>query len=259
MSVTVGSLHRAQQAYCQQLGESRALEAGVAFTSELHPAVGDANQFREVVIASSEDIPGAYEEATAYFAERGCVCSRWTPALDQPVDALGRYLEGLGFHREDFAAFVLRESVAMPTPDDVRILPARAMRKALHVVLSDAYADEVAGDDACAMAVEAAKDRLDDPHLEGFVAMRGDVPAGYVALHQVGDIGRLQGLFVCPEHREAGVGTALMGKALRMGRRLAIRVLCAGVPTSKVAGTSLMGKCGMMVDGGWAEFVAPVG
>jgi GNAT superfamily N-acetyltransferase len=136
---------------------------------------------------------------------------------------------------------------------DVRVLPARAMRKALDTILPE-MAAETGGDAARA---DATADRLDDARVEGAVAIVDGDPVGYCSLFEVGDIGMLAELYVSPARRRNGVGTALVAHLLKQARRLLFRVTCVRVPKGDDAAVTLFEKCGFARDGALVEFAAP--
>ncbi len=240
---------RALQAHTLLLGDSESLDWGVAYVCPRFPNINTANQLREVAIERADDIARAFDEVTDRYTAAGLKCHRWALAADQPPDAIGRFLSARGFRREDHTVMTVDAWVDVPAADGVRVLPARAMRKALDAILIDAHPGPLTPQR------DAAVERLNDPRMEGCVAIVGGAPAGYCTFFEVGDIGYISDLFVSDPHRRRGVGTALMGHVLRLARRLMMRVTCLRVPVDAKNAESLFTRCGLRPDGVVTEFV----
>lgn len=252
-TTTESAIQRSMQAYCLQLSDACSLEWGVAYTCPRFARLDVANQLREVIVERPEDVSSAFSAAEAYFAERGTRCLRWSAALDEPIDEMASFLAERGFRREDFSVMAVRGWVEIPVREAFRVLPARAMRKALAAILRRRYGEmdpTVAG-----ASVEASMERLDEAQMEGFVAMCGSEAVGWCSFFEVGDIGMVTDLFVAASHRRRGVGTALMGHTLKLARRLLKRVTCVRVGADQTGAIELFRRCGLEVDGAVVEFV----
>jgi len=231
-TATVSALLRANQAYYAQLCETCSLEQwGIAFTAKeaAYARVAEANQFREIVIDETMRPAEVYAAVEEHFGVRGLSCLIWAPAADAPTDALGSFLAERGFVRREIVAMGPTAGVDRPADDRVRVLPARAMRRAMREIHGRQYAS-VDGATREAL-VSAAVERLNDPRMDGFVAMHGSAAVGYGVLFQIGDVGRISALHVVEGARRQGVGRALIGQMVRLARRLALRVVCMPVPS----------------------------
>ena len=252
-TTTVSAILRSNQAYYAQLSDTTSLQFGIAYTCPRYPSLEFANQFREVLIEQSGDVETAFAEAEAYFAGAGVQCYAWVPAADQPIEPMATFLSSKGYRRRDLSAMVVREWVELPAPQDVRVLPARAMPKALHAIHTEEFrmSDSVKQN----MLMAAATERFNEPQIDAFLALVDGAPAGHCTLFQVGDIGRIVDLFVVESLRRRGVATALMGHLLRMARRLSMRLTCAEIPSDSVAALTLCERCGLVGDGTTTELV----
>lgn len=251
---TVSAILRSNQAYYAQLSDTMTLQWGIAFTSTRYPAVPSANQFREVVVERAEDFEVAFDAVQDYFSEVGVKCFAWAPAADQPVEPLEAMLPGRGFRRHDLRAMVLRDVKELSVPQGIRVLPARAMRKALHTINVEEFHSSDAAEQELHAA--AAADRLNEAQMDVFVAMLDGMPAGRCALYQVGDIARIVDLFVVESCRHKGVALALMNHVIKMARRLTMRITCAEVAHDNSSALALCERCGMVADGATVEFVS---
>lgn len=219
---------------CEQIATWETLEFGVAFCCPEIPSFTGANQLRDVWLA---DIDGqtAFTRAEAYYAERGLTCLRWTPASGQAVEPVEALLTGKGWRRVETLAMGLRDWDASTLTDDesVRVLPARAMRKA--------YGKTFEGDPT---GQAAGVERLNDAKHDAFVCTLDGEPAGRAAYVEVGDIARLADVFVLPRFRRRGVGRSLAGHFLRTARRLSPQAVVSSCESSDAAGRAFLEKHG---------------
>ena len=256
-TATVSALLRANQAYYAQLSETCSLEHwGIAFSAKgrEQATVAEANQFREVIIEDGSEFERVFSAVETYFGELGLSCFIWAPAADADDDALAEFLGRRGFRRREMLAMTVREWVDSDVDAGVRLLPARAMRRGLQVVHEERFA--AAGTKQRNNLIGAVIERLNDPRMDAFVAVVEDKPAGYGALFQIGDVGRICDVYITPEFRRRGVGRALVGQMLRLARRLCLRAVCAPVESYNAAGLALYGSSGLVPDGSVVEFVA---
>ncbi len=250
-TTTESALLRATQAHRLLLSESESLDWGIAYTSERFANVTTANQFREIIIEGETGFETVFDAVEDYYAQRGLTCHSWAPAVDQDVGPFDAFLSARGFDRRDDHAMLVRQWASVEATGDIRVLPARAMRKTLTTVLEERFGS---GEEHV-QSRDAVIERLDDASLNGLVATKDGMPAGYAMFFEVGDIGCVTDVYVVRETRRRGVGTALVDHALKLARRLALRVSGARVPRKNEAAVALFGKLGMAPDGTLTEFV----
>ena len=128
------------------------------------------------------------------------------------------------------------------------------MRRACSTLLAGRFADRGERGDAL---LELQLSRMDDPQFDAYVAMIDDAPAGYLALHQVGEIGRIRDLYVAKDRRTAGVATALLNYALATAQRWSLRPICVEIPAAAVGVRTLLDKAGFEEAGRLVQFRAP--
>ena len=245
---TLSAVRRSDEAWCGQLAVAEPLAFGVAFAATGHPAAPGATQLRDVRLA---DVSGeaAFAQAEAHFAQAGAACDRWVPASGQPVEPVAALLTPRGWRRVERCAFALQAAAGTArsetsTPDDMRILPARAMRKA--------YAATFAEEPAAAR--DAALDRLNDANLDAFVAVAGGRAVGRAAYLEVGDIARLIDVRVLADDRRRGVGRRLAAQFVRLAGRLLPRAAVAACDADDAAARAYLSACGFVEDGRLIEF-----
>ena len=231
---TVGSLLRSTQAYCSELCEKETLEYGIAYYNPRFASLPEANQFREVLIDDPLRIPEAFDQTESWFHQRKMICRRWAPAGGQGTDELADFLTRRGFRSRRHLAMSLTRWIDRETLQDVRILPARAMR--------DAYREtftrfETPGSSALReLLAEASLERLDDPHLDMVVALWDKQPVGRCGLYQVGDIARVMSVCVLPMYAGRGIEEALLAHVLALAKRLTMRNVLTQIDETDRAG-----------------------
>jgi len=247
------AIRRSNRALCEQIAQWEPLDYGTAFCSPAFTALSEANQLREVWL-ESVDGETAFLRAESYYRERHLTCYRWTPAASQPLDPVEALLLSKGWRRRDLTVMKLTdiELGRAPVNDAIRILPARAMPKALR--------QTYAGDGPRAEVRAAlASERLNDSNYDLFVAMLDGHPAGRIGYLEVGDIARLASVFVAPNFRRRGVGLAMAAHFLRLVRRLLPRAVVTCTEAENTGGLAFLRRCGFTAAGTLIEFDRPSG
>lgn len=249
----LSAVRRSSQVYYAQLSEQVPLSCGVAFICPQYPNYSGGNQLREAIIPAGKSPAEACDEVQSFYADLNLHCFRWAPAAEQPVEPLEAFLTSRGYSPIRNLALSWTREVDIPTNPNVRLLPARAMRKSLRkLILRDyAYTPPVRE-----MIADVAIDRLDNPQYDMFVAMLDDRPAGHGGLLQVGEIGRIENIFVAEDSRRQGVGLSIMSHLLALGRRLALRITCLETEETNLPAQSLYARCGFEPGGAFTEFIA---
>ena len=250
---TVGSLLRSTQAYCSELCEKETLEYGIAYYNPKFAALPEANQFREVLIEDPARIPEAFEQTEAWFRHRKLFCYRWAPAEGQTINELADFLTRQGFRRRQHTAMSLIRWVDQKPPEQVRILPARAMRGAYRETFTQFDTPESSA--MSQLFAEASLERLDDPHLDMVVALWDKQPAGRCGLYQVGDIARVMSVCVLPRCAGRGIEEALLTHVLALAKRLTMRTVLTQIDATDRAGRTFLEDAGFVCDGEIVEFV----
>jgi len=249
----VSAVRRADQAYYEQIAQIESLDFGVAFTSGAFPISPDANQFREVQLGSTP-IAEVFESAERFYAQRNLTCFRWTPALNEPLDAYDAFLPTQGFTRRDRLALAMTDWPATTPPDHaIRIIPARAMRKSYRATFLDPGDIRWSAASREMMANEA-EERLNDANYDVFVAMLDDQPAGRIGYQEVGDIAALRDLYVVSALRRRSVGRALLAHVITLAKRLAPRVFVASLPADDEPATAYIKHHGFQPASQMAEY-----
>lgn len=241
-------------AYLRHVSQETTLDNGIMYFNDEHPTLETCNLIGDVLIEEMDTEPDvAFQRIDAAFKEKGVRCCRWIPAAQQPSETLDKLLKPHGFLREETVALTRMPS---PVPDrDSRfhILAARAMRRACSTLLEQRFADR--GEQAAAL-LELQLSRMDDPQFDAYVAMIDDRPAGYIALHQVGEIGRIRDLYVVKQHQRTGVASALLNYSLATAQRWSLRPICVEIPAAAAGVRAMLDKSGFEEAGRLVQFRA---
>jgi len=254
---TVGSVLRTTQAWCLHLGEKETLELGIAYYSDRFPDLPDTNQFREVIATDPDQVVAALDEASQWFQGKALKCHRWAPAVGDASPALAQRLLDCGFHKHTYNAFRLAKWPELQHNDNLRILPARAMREVFRTLIvanSKRHTQAIRISEA-----QAWNERLDEPQLDLFIAMNGTTPAGYAGLFQVGDIARVLLPVVSPEQSRANVADTLLDHMLTLAKRLTLATIVATLDADDETGRVWLESAGFVADGTIVEFDRTIG
>lgn len=249
---TAGSLLRTTQAYCGQLCEKETLDYGIAYYNRRFAALAEANQFREVLIDDAARIPEAFEQTESWFRKRDIFCHRWAHAEGRGTDELANFLTRQGFHTRRYFAMSLSRWVDHQTTEQVRILPARAMRTGYRETFTHRDARE--SSTMRELLAEASLERLDDPHLDMVLALWDKKPVGRCGLYVVGDIARVMSVWVSPTFAGRGIEEALLANVLALAKRLAMRNVLTQIGETDRAGRTFLENAGFACDGEIVEF-----
>jgi GNAT superfamily N-acetyltransferase len=239
---TLGALRRADQVFFEQVSERETLDHGLAFYAPDYPSSPGENAFREVVVPDATIVAEVYEITEAWYAQHGLRCLRWIPALGQEPDVLESELASHGWIRRDMAAMRLAVWPDDAQPADVRILPARAMRRGYRTM----FEGEAAAD--------LAEQRLDYAQYDAFVAVRDGRVLGACGLLQAGEVAEVRDIMVLPDERRSGVGRTLALEAMGLARRLLMRSICTRVGSDDADGRAFLSQLGFEEDGVFVEF-----
>src|SRR4051794_9702763 len=215
--------HRTELHWTRHLSEETQLDAGVAFANPELPRVWDANRVLDAAAAEGSAPAELVDEVDAFFAERGTPCAQWTMNPSAPVERtapLVQFLESSGWHAapEDILYLPGRPTAPIPEPAGLTITPARASYRHWRQL-----AEEWAGCQGEPQLADAAMLHLDDPHYDALLALQDGTVAGRAGVLAVGDVGRIDQVYVAEAFRRQGIGRTLMSRALEICARSLFR------------------------------------
>ncbi len=242
ISHIASAVRRADQVFSEQVGDKFTLDCGVAFFDVEYPHSAQDNVLREVWVEQSDAMPAAWEQVEQFYSDRGTECCGWIPSLGQSVMVIEPFLLDHGLRKQTLAAMGLSDWPALAGDPSVRVLPARAMRKAFRSLHHD---DREA---------DLEERRLDHAQFDVFVAIVDAQPAGRCGLLQAGEIADIRNLYVSPAFRRRHVATTLVAQALEMARRLMMKSVCGKIDVENTDGIALLRSCGFERHGEVVEF-----
>ncbi len=248
----LSAARRSEQVWWEQICEWESLDYGVAYTCERYPSLTDAQQLRDVWLA---DIDGcvAFDRAESYYSERNLTCCVWTPASGQEEAPVSAIMAEKGWRREDLVVLGLEQLDQGPTNltlGDVRVLPARPMRRSYRTFLESIHA----GDES---ACNAAFDRLDDASYEVLLAVRDGEAVGRIGYHDVGDVGRIREFSISSDDGIDDLRRLLLAHFLLRARRLSPRVIVACCLDTNPSEITFLNDCGFIEAGRLVRFRRP--
>jgi len=228
--------HRTELHWVRHVGEEAQLDAGVAFTNADMPGVWDGNMMIDAAVPPGGTAEDAEREVNEHFAAAGTACLRWLmnpSAPEAQTRPLVDYLLAKGWTRwvNDVMYLAGTPTSAVQEVSGLTIIPARA---------SFRHARELAEEAAAGWnephLAEASMLHLDDPHWDALLALSDGKAVARAGVLAVGDIGRVEHVFVSEPFRKRGIGRTMMSRVLEIcARSLFKHVMLCVNPTNRVA------------------------
>jgi ribosomal-protein-alanine N-acetyltransferase len=242
------ALHRlflkTEHHWTQHYADEEQLSCGSAFCNAELNKIMHANCVLDAALADDTTLEQALAEVEQYFAARGAQCLLWRTNPSAPTERVAPLvdrLEKLGYLRRVQDIMYLRHMPTSPVLEvpNLKIIPARASFKAAREL-----AEEIADEWREPQLAEANMVHLDDPHWDALIALRDGKAVGKIGVLAVGEIGRVQHVYVSPAHRRKGIGRTMMSRALEICARSLFKhvfLSCRGDNAAAIALYSQLG------------------
>jgi ribosomal protein S18 acetylase RimI-like enzyme len=247
--------HRTELHWTRSLGEETALSCGTAFTNPQLPNLYDGNRILDAALPEGMSPEDAVHEADAHYQNRGTRCWRWVLNPSAPTATttpLADHFLSAGAKR--VAADILHLA-GRPAPIEevpgLTIIPARASFRHAR-----ALAEEAAKRWNEPQVAEAHMLQLDDPQWDALLALRDGRPVGGIGVLSVGDVGRIDEVFVSETARRQGIGRTLMSRALEICARSLFKHVLLSVDPQNAAAMALYASIGFRKVGEIAAYQA---
>jgi ribosomal protein S18 acetylase RimI-like enzyme len=227
--------HRTELHLAEHLGQKVELDFGVAICNPELPDVPAANSMQDAFVPPGSSVAEVVAKVESHFAARNVRCNLWTLNPSVPPEQrnpLCQYLLDAGYETNIAAIYHLHRMSTNITKevDDLKIIPARAGYR---------HVEQLAGPAAPEWML-----RLDDPHWDALLALRHLQPVGYVGVLAVGDIGRIETLFVPEKFRRQGIGRILLNRAMDIATRSQFKHLFISTPQQNEPAQTLLQSVG---------------
>jgi len=258
--------HQTERDYVRHLSEETSLDVGTAFHNAQLNNVYDANCVLDAALpptspesASPAGITPAeaIREATDHFASVGSTLHRWILNPSLPADRtepLARQLIGQGFVPR--TADILHLASAPPgvvrEVGGLMIIPSRASFRHARQL-----AEEAAARWNEPQLADASMLHLDDPHWDSLLALRDGTPVAHIAVLAVGEVGRIEDVFVSEKFRRLGIGRTMMSRALEICARSLFKHVMLMCGPENSAAQSLYASLGFKKIGEMTAFNKP--
>src|SRR5688500_9630516 len=198
--------HRTELHWVRHLGEETQLDVGTAIANRDLPTIWDANLDIDAAVPAGTTVEVAGEEAERHFAATGTTCRQWILNPSAPAERTGPLKEfltarGWGPEPADIMHLGGRPAGVVREVGGLTIIPARASYRHARAIAEEA----AAGWDAPRLA-DAPLLHLDDPHWDALLAIRDGAAVARAGVLAVGEIGRIDHVFVSAPFRRQGIG-----------------------------------------------------
>jgi ribosomal-protein-alanine N-acetyltransferase len=249
---------RTDRFWADAVAEGTQLECGFALTNRELPKAWDSNRVIELALPPGTSPADAVHEVEAHYAA-GLRCWKWELNSSRPAEQtqpLAEHFRSLGWRESPDLVMSLATPphlMPLPTPpSDLMILPARAA-----FAKARKLADEVAAQWSEPQIAEARMLHLDDPHCDALLALRDGHAVGSITVLAVGDIGRIEQVYVANAHRRRGIGRLLMQRALEICARSMFRHVLLRLREDNSAAMALYELMGFRKVGVIQSFIVP--
>lgn len=238
--------HKTERHWTQHVAEQTDLTLGSAYSNPELPDVHD-NRMLDASLPAGANLDEALAEVQAHFSSRRARCTNWVLNPSAPPEQTQPLIEWFSScqarsHREDILHLMRPPNSTAAAPADVKIIPARASYR--HV--QELGQEQVSRRDpqSAAQGLEAMMLHLDDPHYDALLALKQGKAIAKVGVLAVGEVGRIQPLYVSEPHRGQGMGRVMMSRALEICLRSLFKHVFVSCNSENGPALSLYAKLG---------------
>lgn len=239
---------RTQLHWGQALGEEATLDVGTAIANPDLPEFADANFVIQAALADGQSPADAVRQVEDHFAGQRSRCGQWLLNHGSPpwrIQPLAEHLLANGYERRSIRALYLAGAPRqIAEVGGLKIIPARASHRHARQ-LAQIAADEAGRPDIA----QAMLLHLDDPNWDSLLALEGTNAVATVGVLSVGDIGRLDQIYVVPNRRRRGIGRTMIARALEICARSVFQQVMTAVSPDRPAAIQLLTGVGFMMSG----------
>jgi ribosomal protein S18 acetylase RimI-like enzyme len=250
---------RTSQHWTEQIAEGEQLDVGVAYANPALERVWDANHLRDAALPPEISPADAVRQVEESYASRGARCTYWVMSASAPANQtspLIEHLMSLGYRRFSTDVLHMHRLSFIPARESpgLMIIPARASFRHARQIAEE---EEARWGGAGGQLVEAKLQRLDDPHWDALIALQGNRAVAAAGVLAVGDLGRIEDVFVSESVRRQGIGRTMMGRVLEICARSLFKHIFLEVKNDNPPAQALYASCGFRKIGENVAYFAP--
>ena len=227
--------YKTEGLWAEHVGEVEQLEMGTAYVNAALNEVHEANLIRDVSVPEGSSPAQVFEEVEEYYRSKNSLCYYWSFNPMTPAEAARPMVElllsrGYQAMSSDIMALGQIGTIAVPEIVGVKIIPARASFRHTRQLFEESAAEKTP------QLAEANMMHLDDPHWDSLLAIKDGEPLAHMGVLAVGEIGRIESVYVARAHRGKGLATLMMARVLEIcARSLFKHVMLSVLPGNAVA------------------------
>ena len=249
--------HQTERVWASQIAEAEHLDFGTAYTNADIPNVWEANAVHDARVPKGMSLAEVLESAQAYFASKGTKGRMWilnSTATPDETDPLRGHFQERQFRKLTSNVLHLKRAITLPDPPrkDLTIIPARASFKHMEILSREAAKKW----DEPQLAV-AEMMHLDDPHWDCLLALKDQQPLATIGVLSVGDIGRIENVFVSESARGQGVGRTMAIRAMEICARSVFKHVFITVFPDNAPALTLYDSFGFAEIGEFTSYISP--
>jgi ribosomal protein S18 acetylase RimI-like enzyme len=247
---------RSELHWGRPLADETTLSVGTAFANPELAQVADANRILDAALPERMTPAQAVDQVEAHFRSRGTRCAYWVmnpSAGAARTEPLAHLLIESGYTAQSCDVMLLdRRPHAMAEVAGLTIIPARASYRHVREL-----AAESAGQFDCPQLVDAAESHLDDPHWDALLALRDGRAVAMGGVLSVGELGRINDLYVSTAFRRRGFARTLMSRLLEVCARSLFRTVLLDVMPDNIRAIDLYAGLGFRKIASVVSYRAP--
>lgn len=248
--------YKTEGLWAEHVGQPEQLEMGTAYVNSALNEVHEANLIRDVSVPEGISPAEVFEEVEEYYRSKDSICYYWSFNPTTPAEAARPMVETLlsrGYQamQSDIMALGQIGKIAVPEIAGVKIIPARASFRHARQLFEEDAAEKTP------QLAEANMLHLDDPHWDSLLAIRDGMPLAHMGVLAVGEIGRIESVYVAKAHRRKGLGTLMMARVLEICARSLFKHVMLSVLPNNAPAISLYERFGFRKIGQITNYLRP--
>jgi ribosomal protein S18 acetylase RimI-like enzyme len=199
----------------------------------------------------------AVQEVREHFRAAGASCRQWfmnPAAAESQTRPLADCLAAGGWTPRTFDVMYRagQSAARVAETPGLTIIPARASFRHAREL-----AEEAAAESSERQGADADMLHLDDPHWDAAVALLDGRAVARAGVLAVGDVGRVEDVYVGAAHRRRGIGRTMMGRAMEVCARSLFKHVLLRVRPDDAAAVGLCTGFGFRTIGRMIAYEAP--